>query len=884
MQHPKPIHTAIASVAWALTREDATDPDAQPSFDRARVLVMRAVFLLMAVQRGLVSDDIARQVYDKGGSNLSHVLADWAPGVALFGLSTDTDIDHAGVRHALHALAVEAQGVCWPSAWLGSMLNTIDAYARHHGDDGTQARILKRHNGAYYTEQRLVSIVVRHTLEPLVTNLTDERGITLLDPAAGGGIFLVEALHQLAARLQANGTTAPETCSREVLERCIYGVDIDPLAVMAARSTLWLEVGGCDPAILHSHIIAADSLLGALPVDVKNADIIVGNPPWNKIKADLKEFIGRYDPQVFGLQGTSLKRYIKEMFTHRPDLERRWTEHEAQVRAYVQRLQASEVYAHQVVCIEGRRSGGDPDLYKFFLERSLRLVRPGGRIGLLVPAALCTAEGAVGLRRLLLNGTRVDTLVTIENRDVIFPIDSRFKYAILIAERDGATTSIPSRFMLNGVSQADACLTQGDLLRLPRAVLETISPGHLTIPDVRTQRDIALLEKLHRRHPALGATLPDTWNVRFVRELDMTNDSELFQVGADLEASSYRRQGNSYVNVQGHTYVPLFEGRMIHQYDHAYKAYVSGHGRKAIWKELHWNDKSIVSHYYVSRETAATIPSSAVARAAFCDVTGQTNERTVLAALVPAGCVAGNKVPTVRMTGPGANDVRLHFLWLAIANSFTVDWLMRMRMSTTINFFHWFQIPFPRLTPTDEEARDLIAGAAYLSNVCIYETRDVYGNIQCSTVEYLTISHEQGSRLSAATRQHVRAGLDADVAAVYGITPIEYASILASFPLLDRRQPALPGDVDVDGNPRSYITRDLALLTYLRRCNQQPPENLVDFYREGSVDIETLTGKIRNLEDRVERALALGAVAYVPTGVSANISKRRDVVGVNTTW
>ena len=85
---------------------------------------------------------------------------------------------------------------------------------------------------------------------------------------------------------------------------------------------------------------------------------------------------------------------------------------------------------------------------------------------------------------------------------------------------------------------------------------------------------------------------------------------------------------------------------MVHQFDAAAKGWVSGHGRSARWDLLRRRDKAIRPQFLVPAEFAARRKLATSARAAFCDVTGHANERTILAAVVPAIAVCGNKVPT----------------------------------------------------------------------------------------------------------------------------------------------------------------------------------------------------------------------------------------------
>lgn len=856
-------HKLVSKLLIALTHANTSSARERP-FDQARAQAMHLLFFVMALQRCLVPDSRSEK-HGWSTEELSSAMAEWQPGLILCG---ELDIPHSEeVDLALQDMLRIAEEGVWPTNILGGLLDQVDTYAKPHGENGAQARYERRYSGAYYTNQRLVTTVVRETLRPLLEEPRDEAdllALNIIDPAVGSGNFLVEVLRQLTQALHELSSEHLAWCSRKVLEQCVYGVDVDPLAAIAARCTLWLEAGPCDLLTLQNHIIVGDSLLGACPQGFRDFDAVVGNPPWNKIKADLKEFYGHYDPMVFGMQGSQLKKFVSAEFERKPALQDKWIEHQHQVQQYASSLLRSPDYIHLKARVRGRASGGDSDFYKFFLERSYQLARHGGRLGLVLPAALCTAEGAVGLRQMLINETRIDALITVENKDRVFPIDSRFKYLVLVAERGrGPTAVLPSRYMLTSTDQVEACLTDRNLLEIPTKALVNISPENCTFVDVRESLDIDLLEKLHGRFPTLGTKITGGWNIRFVRELDMTNDSDLFKDYNELSEKGYQRESRGCLRDQeGNEYVPLLEGRMVHQFDHTCKAYVNGHGRKAAWKQLPWTDKRIVPHYYVERQVADRIPGCENLRAGYCDVTGQTNERTILAALIPPKCVAGNKVPTLRIEDFDGDVAHLQLFWLAVANSFVVDWLMRIRMSTTINFFHWYQIPFPRVLPTVPEAAELISAAARLSaayqgdNETFVES--AYRSQSWLPAKYLGDTNQEGH-----IRQFIRAKIDARVAAMYGLSIHEYAYVLSTFPLLDRQQPPLPGDHEV----RSYITRDLALLAYCRHIAIEPPNDIVAMYHEVGIDISQATGSIRNLEERVEQGLIAGAVAYVPTGI-----------------
>src|SRR5207253_11176822 len=116
-----------------------------------------------------------------------------------------------------------------------------------------------------------------------------------------------------------------------------------------------------------------------------------------------------------------------------------------------------------------------------------------------------------------------------------------------------------------------------------------------------------------------------------VREVDMTRDRSRFVTNP--------RKG----------YLPVVEGRMIAQHRFGAKAYQSGTGRRAIWQPLQPGESTVEPQFFYPADAlpGGVLDRTGRARVGFCDVTGQTNERSIIVARVPEGVVCGNKVPTI---------------------------------------------------------------------------------------------------------------------------------------------------------------------------------------------------------------------------------------------
>jgi hypothetical protein len=64
------------------------------------------------------------------------------------------------------------------------------------------------------------------------------------------------------------------------------------------------------------------------------------------------------------------------------------------------------------------------------------------------------------------------------------------------------------------------------------------------------------------------------WGVEFLRMFDMANDSHLFRTREELEAQGFRLQGNVFV-CGTERYLPLYEAKMVHQFDHRFGDYLA---------------------------------------------------------------------------------------------------------------------------------------------------------------------------------------------------------------------------------------------------------------------------------------------------------------------
>lgn len=139
----------------------------------------------------------------------------------------------------------------------------------------------RKTTGSYYTPTSLVNCLLDSALDPVIAQAAKSENpeqalldLKICDPACGSGHFLIAAAHRLAKRLATVRTgdeePSPEETSkalRDVIGRCIFGVDINPMAVELCKVSLWMEAmePGKPLSFLDHHIQCGNSLLGATP-------------------------------------------------------------------------------------------------------------------------------------------------------------------------------------------------------------------------------------------------------------------------------------------------------------------------------------------------------------------------------------------------------------------------------------------------------------------------------------------------------------------------------------------------------------------------------------------------------------------------------------------
>ena len=245
-----------------------------------------------------------------------------------------------------------------------------------------------------------------------------------------------------------------------------------------------------------------------------------------------------------------------------------------------------------------------------------------------------------------------------------------------------------------------------------------------------------------------------------------------------------------------------------------------------------------------------------------------------LSVLLPEKVACGHKVPIFTFENESLTNL---ILLQCLMSSFVWDFLIRLRVSTSMTMNFLTQVPVPKIADFNEIlSTELCQRAVKLS--CTTEEMAIYWNHIYPDKPW----SEDSAERDLNKRALLRAEIDARIAKLYQLSLEDYARILTHFPLLDRRYKPLAGDQFIaegtseEKTDRAFITRDLALHQYLLYLREQGEEiayidDLERFYRE-KVKLDPLSeesrfriGEIKDLEERVKTAINNEAIAYVPS-------------------
>jgi hypothetical protein len=538
-------------------------------------------------------------------------------------------------------------------------------------------------------------------------------------------------------------------------------------------------------------------------------DAVIGNPPWDTFEFIEVEWFVNQDRGIALLTGDKRRKSIDTLKQTNPSL---WKEFDiAKERAdrsiRVVRNAGQYPYFNK----------GKINLYSLFIERTHRLIKQTGFVGLLVPSGIAADKSASMFFRDIAIKGHLAALFDFENKKKFFPdIHASFKFCTYVAGGRGRSFDYTDlAFFLHDVGELSEpnrvfTLTHEDFAR--------VNPNTGTAPIFRTEMDADITRIIYERYPILNDHgKSKVWPIKYMQgTFNMSTDSHLFKTFEELESEGFYRVAGNCIKKGEIVYVPLYEGKMVQAYDHrAASVRVNtenlnrpGQTEPLTIEEKQLLDKYNLPQYWVRKTDLLNFPTQWLV--AFKDVTASTNMRTMIAMIIPAYGV-GHTLPILLIE---KNPSFLGSLICANLNSFIFDYIARQKVPAT--HLTWYTIEqLPVIPPeTFEQPLGKTTVAEFIKDHVLHLTYTAW--------DMQPFAKDMGYGgepfiWDEEDRRHRKAKLDALFFILYDISEEDADYILSTFPIVKRQDEAEHG---------SYLTRDL-ILAYMRALKAGDTEVIV---------------------------------------------------------
>ena len=476
----------------------------------------------------------------------------------------------------------------------------------------------------------------------------------------------------------------------------------------------------------------------------------MGNPPWQEATIEENAFWARHYPGLRSLGQRDQEAEKERLRRRRPDLVLLY-ENEVRENQRLRKVLTGGTYPGM--------GTGDPDLYKAFCWRFWHLTaKKGGRVGVVLPRSALAAKGSENFRKeVYKHAANIDVTMLLNNQNWVFS-EVHPQYSIGLAcikhgmpENESITLQGPyiseAKFY-EGIGKKPAAFESFDVLNWNDSA---------SLPLLPTEESIGVFAQL-RKSPRLDLDVMGQWRARPDSELHATNEKPLMDLRS-VECPNgfwpvYKGESFNLWNSDTGTYYAWADPEVVCRRLQR-KRLRGGNNKRSAHSEF-------PLHYLKDR---ATLPCFAP-RVAFRDITNRTNQRTVIACLVPPRVFITNKGPYLLWP---RGDVKDQTYLLGILSSIPLDWYARRFVEINVNFFIFNPFPIPRPTR---------------GNVLWQRVVQLAGRLACPDERFSTWADAVGVEygpLAADEKEDMVHELDATVAHLYGLSEQQLEHIFETF-------------------------------------------------------------------------------------------------------
>lgn len=664
------------------------------------------------------------------------------------------------------------------------------------------------------------------------------RDIDVVDPACGSGAFLIQAYDALEERYQLvidlvaqvdleRAREIESELPRYILQDNLHGVDLSPEAIEIAQLSLWIRSARSERQLddLSANLICGNSVVSDVAVDEqaldwektfdsvlgatgKGFDCVIGNPPWERVKLQEREFFSDVVPEVASaVNAAKRKELIAKLEKDDPELWQRYLDARAGAESVLNYARTSKRFP--------QTGKGDVNYYALFAELATSLVSKSGAIGMLVPSGIATDKTTSSFFSDIINDGRLVAIYDFENKAPLFPdVHRSMRFSVFHVSGSG----MPDR-QTDFVFFAHKVQELGEKKRhvaLSAKDIALMNPNTGTCPIFRNNVDAGLTRSIYKRVPVLvrrsGSEVVNAWGVQFHTMFHQTNDAAKFCTAKQLKDQGFALDGMTW-RKENQRFISVYEAKMVQAFDHRAASVIV---RESNWmRQGQKEETSLVEHtdpsfsavprWWVDQDDVLERMKNVEHPAfiGFKDITSPTNQRTMIASAIPWSGVT-NHFPLILTH----KDLRRELCLLANLNSFVLDYVCKQKISgVTLNFFIVEQLPVLSPDQYDDDCPWTETGT--LLDWVSERVLDLTFTSGDLAPLANALGREEPTRWDENKRLDAMCKLDAAFFILYGLTEQETQYVLDQFPYTSVPQERLL-------SPNSIRDRVLGALEELR--------------------------------------------------------------------
>lgn len=494
----------------------------------------------------------------------------------------------------------------------------------------------------------------------------------------------------------------------------------------------------------------------------KGFDIIIGNPPWDKSEFSDNDFFPQYKSDYRSLIA-SKKKEIQDNLLAKDYIKQNYEKQKAHIDVI-------NVYYKNTFMSNSLTK--DINLFRLFVEKNLSLLKQDGNLAYVLPSALMFEDGSLTLRKEILENKTLEYFYSFENRQAIFAdVHKSYKFALMQVKNTQANHTHKIKMMFYKTDM-NSLKNKDEILTLSLKDIKKLSPTHLALMELKDKQALEILRKSYNAFQNLSFDYID-----FRQELNMTSDKDLF-----IEEF---REG----------LLPLYEGKMIHQFD-------ANFSQATYFLEKAKFDERLKSKelYRAKKATQKELNPKLIKydreffRLGYRAVASDTNERTLIASLLPKNCGFGHSMfanapkQYIVKDDEICIDIvpyeKILFV-LALFNSLVVDFIIRNMVQINVSKTYLERIPLPQ--PSDEEIQNNEIYKTLAKNTLLLQLYNDKNHHFDELKQEFNIKNEEIPKTKKAY-DILRAKNDLLVKKLYGLSDDEFSYMISTFKVLNEKQ------------------------------------------------------------------------------------------------